>query len=472
MKDIRSSLKNLPSVEKVLEDNMIASRMTLLSRKGITRIVRDRIACCRESLISGELDGSDGKRLEELVKAGVLAELESLSAVRQRRVINATGVVLHTNLGRAVMGEEVRSALEKAASGYVDLEMDLATGARVRRGRRASRLLSLITGAEDAIVLNNNAAAVLLAVSTFAGGGAVAVSRGELVEIGGSFRLPEILTRAAGRVIEIGTTNRTHLRDYKRAVEEGATLLLKVHTSNYRITGYTKDVSLKDLATLGQASGIPVMYDQGSGVLYPLSAEGIEGEDCIGDILDTGVDLVSFSTDKVLGGPQGGVVIGRSAFIEKMRGNHMSRALRVGKLTLAGLERVLLHYWVGEYDRVPALKMITEKVESLRSRSECFAEGLNREAGSGPDVSVREGESSAGGGSYPMNPLRTVLIDIGLPDGVPEKLSASLRGGDPGVLVRVKGRSVLLDLRTVSASEEKVLLHRLGKGIRDILGRG
>ncbi|HVO76959.1 MAG TPA: L-seryl-tRNA(Sec) selenium transferase, partial [Candidatus Bathyarchaeia archaeon] len=340
--DIQSSLKKLPSVEKILEDGRIAPRIALLSRRGITRIVRDAIDRKRERLLAGEVTGAAGQSLAEAVANEVAGELDAISNLGVRRVINATGVVLHTNLGRAVLGESVRAAIDRSARGYVDLEIDLGTGARTERGLRVGRLLSLITGAGDAFVVNNNAAAVFLAVQTLAGAGAVAISRGELVEIGGSFRLPEILSLAAGRVIEVGTTNRTHRKDYEKAVRDGATLLLKVHTSNYRIVGYTNEVPLAELAAIGREKGVPVMYDQGSGVLYPLRLKGVEGEESMESVLESGVDLVSFSTDKVLGGPQGGALAGRADLIARMKENHLSRALRLDKLALAGLEQVLL----------------------------------------------------------------------------------------------------------------------------------
>lgn len=469
--DIQSSLKKLPSVEKVLEDERIARRISLLSKKGITRIVRESIERHRERLLAGAAPGVSDKGLATAVADEVASELDALAVLGARRVINATGVVLHTNLGRSVLGESVRAAIDRSARGYVDLEIDLESGKRTERGLRVGRLLSLITGAGDAFVVNNNAAAVLLAVQTFAGAGAVAISRGELVEIGGSFRLPEILALAAGRVIEVGTTNRTHRTDYEKAVRDGATLLLKVHTSNYRIVGYTNEVPLGELAALGRATGVPVMYDQGSGVLYPLRMKGVEGEESIETVLESGVDLVSFSTDKVLGGPQGGALVGRADLIARMKENHLSRALRLDKLTLAGLEEVLLEYWNGRFDAVPSLAMITEPVESVRDRSARIASRLAESCGRGVDISIEESESSIGGGSFPINPLRTVVVQITLPPERVERLSALLRAGNPSVLVRVKGESIMIDPRTVLGDEEELLIAKLGEGIGDILGR-
>jgi L-seryl-tRNA(Ser) seleniumtransferase len=464
--DRKASLRNLPSVERVLEDERIAVRINTVSRRGITRIVRDRIESYREGIISGRIEaGGDASAVLESIAAAAAGEIGSLVSDRLRRVINATGVILHTNLGRAVLDPGTASAVLTAASGYTDLEMDIGSGTRASRSRRVTSLLRAITGCGGALVVNNNAAAVLLAVDTFARDGAVAVSRGELVEIGGSFRLPEILARAAGRVIEIGTTNRTNLGDYERAVDEGATLLLKVHTSNYRVVGYTDEVSLAALTELGRKRKVPVMYDQGSGILYPVESEGFEGEESIFPLLDTGVDIVSFSGDKVLGGPQSGILLGEAGLIGLMRDNHLSRALRIDKMTLAGLEQVLVHYWNGHIDRIPALRMILEDRGRLEARTRAVAERLIEKAPAGSGVEVVEGETSIGGGSFPINPLRTVLLRITLTTGGPQRLERELRRLDPPVLVRVKGDSVFMDLRTVRADEEDILIDSLAEAM-------
>ncbi|UCF06648.1 MAG: L-seryl-tRNA(Sec) selenium transferase [bacterium] len=472
MMDIQSSLKKLPSVEKLLEEGRIATRIGLLSRRGITALVRASIDRFRKRLLDGELGRQGGQALFRLIADDIALELDRLGGTGQRRVINATGVILHTNLGRAVLGTQTCEAIARAASGYVDLEVDLETGKRTSRVRRVQRLLSLITGTEDALVVNNNAAAVLLAVNTFAAEGAVAVSRGELVEIGGSFRLPEILASAAGRIIEVGTTNRTHLEDYVRAIEEGATLLLKVHASNYRILGYTNEVSLKSLAELGKAHNVVTMYDQGSGILYPLDRDGVMGEASIETILASGVDLVCFSTDKVLGATQGGALIGPRSLVGKMRGNHLSRALRLDKLAIAGLEQVLMHLWLGEYESVPALRMITTPVQSIAERAERLVGRLEGARLPGiKSVAVITGESSIGGGSFPINPLPTALVELTIEDGTPEAVVAALRKQDPAILVRIKGNTVLIDLRSVFETEEDMLVDGVVAGIGDIYGR-
>ncbi len=467
--DRQELLKKLPSVENVLQDKKIEPSIGRFSRKGITRIVREAIARHREMIAGG---GSvKGESLRKSIVEECAARIASIAGDHMRRVVNATGVVLHTNFGRAPLGEETCGAIQTAASGYTDLEVDTATGDRVDRSRRVRRLLSLITGSEDALVVNNNAAAVLLAVQTFAGSGGVAISRGEMVEIGGSFRLPEILASAAGRVMEIGTTNRTHAKDYERAAGEGASLLLKVHTSNYRIVGYTNEVTLAELVEVGKRGGVPVMYDQGSGVLFPMRERGVEGEECLEDIIETGVDLVSFSADKVLGAPQGGIILGRRELIERMHDNHLFRALRIDKLTLAGLESVLLQYWAGDIDGVRSLGMIVTDPEEIRSRAERFARLIGDRLPDDVSVGTLEGESSIGGGSFPINPLRTTLVEINLPAGLSQRLTDFLRRADPAIFVRVKGGSIFLDLRTVSESEEDILLESILEGIGNIRGR-
>ncbi len=470
--DRKASLKKLPSVERVLEDERIAPRINMMSRRGITRIVRGRIESYREGIVSGGIEaGVDSALILESIAGAAARDIESMVSDRQRRVINATGVILHTNLGRAVLDSATVSAVLVAASGYTDLEMDIESGSRTDRSRRVTALLRAITGCGGALVVNNNAAAVLLAVDTFARDGAVAVSRGELVEIGGSFRLPEILARAAGRVIEVGTTNRTHLGDYERAIDEGATLLLKVHTSNYRVVGYTDEVLLAALAELGKKRNIPVMYDQGSGILYPVESEGLEGEESILPVLDTGVDIVSFSADKVLGGPQAGILLGETDLVGKMRDNHMSRALRIDKMTLAGLEQVLVHYWNGEFDRIPALRMILEDQGALVARTRGAAKKLEGEAHNGFGIEVIEGETSIGGGSFPINPLRTALLQITLTAGGSQRLERELRRLDPPVLVRIRGDSVFVDFRTVHADEEEMLIENLAAAMRNVKER-
>ncbi|MBD3178807.1 MAG: L-seryl-tRNA(Sec) selenium transferase [Candidatus Latescibacteria bacterium] len=462
---IESLLRELPSVENVLSDSRISELVSTGSRRGIKRLVRESIKGWRGRIMAGDVKEIKGTGLEEAIIAEVIAEVKEITAGGRRRAINALGVIIHTNLGRSVLGEEVREEIEKSASGYIDLEVDLDSMERTRREARAARLFSLMTGFEDAHIVNNNAAAVFLAVETLAGGGAVAVSRGELVEIGGSFRLPEILSKAAGRVIELGTTNRTHLSDYREAVEAGADLILKVHRSNYRISGYTDEVSLRELVKLGEESGVPVMYDQGGGLFRRMGGMEDREEMDIGELADTGVNIIAFSCDKLLGGPQGGALLGDSELISRMRSNHLARVLRVGKLTLSGLEKTLSHYWHGEHGKIPVLSMADLSAEEIGIRAEKFAASLRPELPDGIDISITEGGSPIGGGTFPNNPLPTMLVEIILQSGGAEKLSRLLRGESPSVLVRVRKDSILIDLRTVSRNEENILKEKIIRGI-------
>ncbi len=465
-------LKRLPSVEKVLTDTRLSVLITPSSRKGITRLVRETIDEYRCALLEGDKTvlGKEGDIASAIVM-DVAGKVKKFTGSVSRKVINATGVILYTNLGRAVLGKQVQAEIAKAASGYIDLEIDLETGQRIKREGRAARLLSLLTGAQDAHIVNNNAAAVFLAVNTLAASGAVAVSRGELVEIGGSFRLPDILSKSARRVIEVGTTNRTHIRDYQEAVTDGADLLLKVHKSNYNITGYTNEVPLRELVELGKKNGIPVMYDQGGGLLFSLGKDAISGEESIAEIIGSGVDLVCFSADKMLGAPQGGIILGSSDLIERMRNNHLSRALRIDKLTLAGLEKVLFHYWAGEMESIPVLEMVAAKTDKIKKRAGNFSKLLKEKFDGKATINTINGESSVGGGTFPNNSLRSELVKITLTEGEPERFSNMLRNQDPAVLVRVKGDSVFIDLRTVSDDEEKLLQEAIVKGLGNIAKR-
>jgi L-seryl-tRNA(Ser) seleniumtransferase len=466
----QSLLRKLPSVENILSDSSVRGLISEGSRIGIKKIINDRIESWRRRILEEGESGIEGVDLEAAILEEVLAEAEDAAAGGRKRAVNALGVIIHTNLGRSVLGEDTIDEISRCGSGYIDLEVDLDSMERGGREERAARLFSLMSGFEDAHIVNNNAAAVYLAVETLAGEGSVAVSRGELVEIGGSFRLPEILFKAAGRVIELGTTNRTHLSDYREAVEQGAGLILKVHRSNYRVSGYTSEVSLEELSELGRESGVPVMYDQGGGLFRRFDWAGNGEERAVGELPETGVNIVSFSTDKLFGGPQGGVLAGDRELIGRMKRNHLSRVLRVGKLTLAGIEKTLSCYWSKRYDSIPVLRMAGIPVEEIESRARHFIRLLKAELKENIEISTLKGNSAMGGGTFPNNPLPTVLVEIILEAGKAEELSRLLREGSPPVLVRVRKNSVLLDLRTVLKNEEEILKDMIIRGIGIIEG--
>jgi L-seryl-tRNA(Ser) seleniumtransferase len=362
-------------------------------------------------------------------------------------VINATGVILHTGLGRAPLPEDALRAVVRAARGYTDLEVDRSTGRRGRRGSRAETLLTAITGAEAALVVNNGAAALLLSIAALAKGRQVLVSRGELIEIGGEFRIPDILAASGARLVEVGTTNRTRLSDYRAALGERTGLVLKVHPSNYRVVGFTSAPSAADLARLAAGAGVPFLYDLGSGLLE--RAPGMPGDEpTVAEALRDGADLAVFSGDKLLGGPQAGIAVGRSALIERLRRHPISRAVRVDKLQVAALERVLLHHARGERASVPVWRMLREPADAVRQRAERVAEALD---GLLEGASVHRSEASVGGGSMPGTALASWAVRLRVPD--PPAFAARLRTGSPAVFCRVEEREVAFDARTLADGE-------------------
>lgn len=460
----RSPLRSLPSVHRLLASPRIRDLCDRHGRELVKDVAAALLSDARLRLRSAGAprEGAGPADLPADFAAWVDALHEAVArrlAPRLRRVINATGVVLHTNLGRAVLSEAAREAVAGVAGVFSNLEMDLETGERGSRQTHVEDLLRRLTGAEAALVVNNNAAAVLLALSALAAGREVVVSRGELVEIGGSFRIPEVMAQGGARLVEVGTTNKTRLEDYRSALGPDTALLLKVHPSNYRLVGFTEEVPLADLAALGREAGIPVMFDAGSGALLDLGRWGIRGEPVIREAVAAGADLVAFSGDKLLGGPQAGILVGRSAWIARCRRHPLARALRAGKLPLAALEATLKHYEdEGTALReVPTLRMLTAAPADLAARAEDLA-GLLREAGgAGVEVDLLPGASRAGGGALPEVDLPTTLVAV-----APRHLSAgaaaaALRRQDPPVLVRVAADRLLLDPRTLLPGDERLL---------------
>ena len=362
------------------------------------------------------------------------------------RVINATGVILHTGLGRAPLPERAADAAARAARGYVDLEVDRTTGNRGRRTARTERLLTALTGAEAALVVNNNAAALLLALAALARGKQVLVSRGELIEIGGEFRIPDILAASGAKLVEVGTTNRTRISDYRGALSERTALVLKVHPSNYRVIGFTAAPSAKDLAVLSRRADVPLLYDLGSGLLDPVGS--MPDEPSAVQALGDGADLVAFSGDKLLGGPQAGIVVGRSELIERLRRHPIARAVRVDKLQAAALDAVLAIHARGDRRALPTWRMLREPAAEVRHRAERLARALD---GDLSGAHVVASEAAVGGGSVPGVPMPSFAVEVRAPE--PEAMASRLRTGSPSVFCRVTDRGVLLDVRTVAEDE-------------------
>jgi L-seryl-tRNA(Ser) seleniumtransferase len=428
--------RRLPAVDALLAEPDVAGLVAAHPRSLVVRAVRETIDGAR---------ATGGAAPPEGWGAAVLARVHRLAAPSLVPVINATGVALHTNLGRAPLAPSAVAAIARIAGGYSNLEYDLVRGARGSRHELCRNLLVELTGAEDALVVNNAAGALLVALSALARDGEAIVSRGELVEIGGAFRIPDIMARSGATLVEVGTTNRTHRADYEAALTPRTRLLLKVHQSNFQVTGFTAELPAREIAGLAHAHGGASLYDLGSGLLLDLSPWGLAGEPGVRDGLASGVDAVVFSGDKLLGGPQAGILLGTRAAIEACRKDPLARAVRADKLTLAALEATLALYRDPERARaeIPVLRMLTEDVTEIRRRGEA----LQKDVGSGAELV--EGESEVGGGSFPGAKLKTWLVQLRPRHLTPNTLAERLRGGDPPVIARIADDRVLLDSRTI-----------------------
>ena len=458
-------LRQIPSVDEVLHEPVIQRILQAHPRWLVVEAVRETLEECRQHLLTLLRQGAQAFPPDVSTLLGKIS-LKVLERARPslRRVINATGVVLHTNLGRAPLSPEAQARVQEVARHYSTLEFDLEQGTRGSRQLHVEGLFTRLTGAEAALTVNNNAAAVLLSINTIADGRQVIVSRGELIEIGDSFRIPDVMRKAGGILREVGTTNRTHLKDYEEAIGEMTALLLKVHRSNFHIAGFTSEVSLSELVTLGRRRGIPVMMDMGSGAFTDLTPFGLKGEPTVQEALQTGVDLITFSGDKLLGGPQAGGCVGRKGLIDRLRKNALARAVRIDKLSLAALEATLRAYLEGEKGlaAIPTLAMITCPLEQIRQRTERVREGLQAQAHPSVRVTLEEQRSEVGGGALPTENLPTYCIALQAPHVSPHRLEAALRRTDPAVVGRIKGEKILLDLRTVRDEEVDLLIQTVG----------
>lgn len=466
------SLRLIPSVSSILELDAVRDLVARHPRPVVVAAIRKVLARCRGEALR------EGPRAREewisLVVSSLPAEISAGEQASFRRVINATGIVIHTNLGRAPLAGEAVRAVAETAAGYSNLEFDLASGTRSRRAIHVEDMLRDLTGAEAVHVVNNNAAAVFLCLAALAAGREVVVSRGELVEIGGSFRIPEILAASGAVLVEVGTTNRTRLSDYERAIGPSTAMLLKVHRSNFRITGFTEEVRSADLAALGERAGIPVMEDLGSGALLDFAEAGIPGTPTVRQALAQGPGIVTVSGDKLLGGPQAGIIAGRRDLVEPLARHPLSRALRIDKLCLAALSATLLLYAGGKRtaERVPVPGMLLEGEGSVRSRARRLVARARRmearrtlraaapaagpdslpeqrPAGGGFSMRLERSVSSPGGGAMPEVTIPTVCVSVAHSRMRVEELDARLRKGNPPVVGRVAKGRLLLDMRTV-----------------------
>ena len=443
-------LKNIPKVDKILEWPGIKAWIAQYPRSVVTAAVRETLNCIRAEILDGNATGQCLG--EEAIVAQVGLALEKSNTPGLRRVINGTGVVLHTNLGRAPLSESLRDTMQDVAFGYSTLEFDLETGTRGKRAVHVEELLCSLTGAECAVVVNNNAAAVMLALSTLARGKEVVVSRGELVEIGGSFRIPEVMEQSGAVLREVGATNRTHPRDYRAAIVEETALLLKVHTSNFAVVGFTSEVSTEEMVSVGREASLPVMVDAGSGTLVNLSAYGLHGEATVGEYLEAGADLVTFSGDKLLGGPQAGIIVGKRSVVEPMKKHPLLRALRLDKVTLATLEGTLRLYRDEQQalQQIPSLRMMTLSAEELASRAKTMVRRMKRVLSTGVSLKTLQGVSQVGGGTFPLLKLPTTLISVSVEGLSAQQLEQRLRTRILPIIGRISHGEFLLDPRTVA----------------------
>ncbi|HTS11701.1 MAG TPA: L-seryl-tRNA(Sec) selenium transferase [Candidatus Limnocylindrales bacterium] len=467
-----AALRQIPSVDELLGRARLRALAETSGRGFVTQVIRTVLAEIRKEFSAargaskGTAPGSAAPAIE-MIEARVAGQVRRVLAPSLRRVINATGVILHTNLGRAPLSQAMVAHLDETATRYSNLEYDVASGERGKRDVHTASLLAQLAGAEAAIVVNNNAAAVFLVLNTLAKGAEVVVSRGELIEIGDGFRIPDIMAESGAVLREVGTTNRTRIRDYERAVNERTRLLLRVHPSNFRITGFTARPSLEELVELGRRTKLPVYEDLGSGCVADLSAAGI-AEPVARASCAAGAALVSFSGDKLLGGPQAGIIAGKAKIVERVRRNPLFRALRVDKLTIAALEVTLRAYLRGALDEIPALRMIRLPAEEIARRAARFAERLKAELPGDVSIRVVEGFSVVGGGSTPDQQLPTHLVAIESRRDSAATLEERLRKKDQEqlpVVARIDRGRLVIDLRTVFPDEESALAAALASAM-------
>ncbi|HZK57665.1 MAG TPA: L-seryl-tRNA(Sec) selenium transferase [Clostridia bacterium] len=456
-------LSKLPSVDELLNNKKIINLLEGVPRNVVVNEIRNSLERYRKKILS-----MDGEVLDKFkidigeIAFNVINNSHEFMEMNLREVINGMGTVLHTNLGRALLSETIREQVWSVASGYSTLEIDILTGKRGIRYSHVIEIIKFITKAEDVLVVNNNAAAVMLVLSTMAKDREVIVSRGELVEIGGSFRVPDVMEQSGTKLVDVGTTNKTHLWDYESAINENTAALLKVHTSNYRILGFADSVSLGNLVELGKKNNIPVIEDIGSGVLVDLRKYGLMYEPTVQESVAAGVDVVTFSGDKLLGGPQAGIIVGKKRYIDKMKKNQLTRAFRIDKLTLVALEATLRLYLDEEkaMKSIPTLRMLTEPLDSINARAKILYDMIISKK-LDLDVSIDENYSEVGGGALPLEKLPTYVIIVKAKNISSSQLEDRLRKYRTPIFTRVNDDRVIIDLRTVKEKQYETIVQAL-----------
>ena len=462
----RELFAQLPSVDEMLNQEMIIEALNEYPRNILLEGIRESIEEKRKEIIDLKEDFEKfNLTIDEVVKS-TMNKCNLKYSLSLKKVINATGTVLHTNLGRSLLSESIKDELWEAASRYSNLEYDIDKGQRGSRYTHLTETIKRLTGAEDVLVVNNNAAAVLLVLSTMAKGGEAIVSRGELVEVGGSFRIPSIMELSGADLVEVGSTNKTHLKDYEEAINENTKVLMKVHTSNHRILGFTQSIEVDELCELGKKHNIPVIEDLGSGVFIDISKYGLSYEPTVLDSIRKGADIVTFSGDKMLGGPQAGIIVGKKEYIEKMKKNQLTRALRVDKLTICALEATLRMYLDEEKARkeIPALKMLTYTIEELEGKANDLYKEIKHLV-KYADINIEDGLSQVGGGSMPLETIASKVISITPKNINVSTLEKRLRLSDEHIIARVYDDKYVLDARTIFEDEFEVIKNELEKAL-------
>jgi L-seryl-tRNA(Ser) seleniumtransferase len=453
---VRERLSRLPSVDECIKSAYGEKWLVRFYRKIVIRSIREVIESKRKEI----LNGSSPDVAIDAIADDIESTIRKHSAYKLKSLINATGVVIHTNLGRSILSDRAIENVATLAGTYSNLEYEISKGKRGKRYSHINDILIELTGAEDAVVVNNNAAAVLICLDTFARGREVIVSRGELVEIGGSFRIPEVMKTSGAILREVGTTNKTHLSDYKNALCGNTALLLKVHQSNYKLIGFTEEISVGNLAKLGKKFKVPVVADLGSGSMMNMEKHGVSDEPTVQEVIRQGADLVTFSGDKLLGGPQAGIIVGKKKLVAKIQNNPMMRAMRIDKMTFAVLEATLMEYLDEDkaMQNIPTLRMLTESPEIIKKRAKKIGASLKKTVSDQATINITPDQSRAGGGSLPETDFPTFVVSIKPDKFSVNTLEEKLRLGAPPVIARIKDDVLLVDPRTVQDREVKTLI--------------
>ena len=468
---MKELLRKLPAVDEVLKEKVAQQWLEDHPRVLVLDAIRTALAVKRRAILQTTDQDSVPKLDEQFFSTAAILDLaedllRKLSEPSLCPVINATGVVVHTNLGRSLLSEKAIERIVEVSRCYSNLEYDIAAGERGKRYVHVEGILTRLTGVEAATAVNNNAAAVLLCLNTLARGKEVIVSRGELVEIGGSFRVPDVMERSGAKLREVGTTNKTHLKDYEKAINENTGLLLKVHTSNYKIVGFTKEVSPQELVALGKKNNLPVMWDLGSGSFIDLAAYGAGSEPTVQQAADSGVDVLTFSGDKLLGGPQAGMILGKKTYLDQIRSNPLARALRIDKLTLASLDATLTQYLDMEkaIREIPTLWMLTQPLSEIERKARLMVEGINNIGNKDLSVTIQDDTSQSGGGALPTGNFPTKTVCLRHDRLSANQIESHLRLGKPHVITRIKEGMVIFDPRTLNDEEIRKIveaIHRM-----------